>query len=102
MEIRKTVCIIGQEDFLSVQVLFDGHKPLANIGVDSRIDKRYLPVVDIAVEKLQFLPPLGEHKIVGQTFVVIEEKLLDGLTLVAEAQNELFMIVVSVILHDMP
>ena len=58
--------------------------------------------MNIAAQQFQVLAPFGQHEIVGEAFVVREKVPFDGICLVAEAEDEVVMSIVGVILHNMP
>src|SRR5882672_530748 len=58
-QIGKAVTIVGQELLFSVEVLLDCLQPLADVGIDSRICKGNLPVLDVAVKQFQLFPTAG-------------------------------------------
>src|SRR5712664_4882052 len=66
------------------------------------LGKRDVPVVDVAIEKLQILAAFGERKIVGYALVVMQEILFDGVRAIAQAQNEILVAKMRVVLHNVP
>src|SRR5207302_1715145 len=56
----------------------------------------------IAVQELHFLPALGKNEVIGEAFAIVQEVILEGVGLIAETQDEVFMSVMGVILHYMP
>ena len=58
--------------------------------------------MSLSLERLFSLAVAVEHEVVGEGLVVVEEVLLDDVGLVAEAQHEVLVAVVGVVLHDMP
>ena len=58
--------------------------------------------MDIAIEELKVLSALREDEVVGKAFAVVQEVILDDIAAVTEAENEIAVAVVRVVLHDMP
>ena len=83
-------------------MLFYSLQSLTDVGGHSRVNECNAPVVNIAVQQLHFLPTFGENEIVGEAFVVVEKVVLEGVRSVAQAQNEVFVAVMGVILHHVP
>src|SRR5262249_49300824 len=84
-EVRQPVTVVRQKHLFSVQVRLDSLEPLSDIRLDSRVDKRNVPVVDIAIHQLEFFTPVGQDKVVRHTFVVIQEIVLDNVRFVPKA-----------------
>ena len=68
----------------------------------SSIDKGDLPVVDVSLHEFELPAALREHEVVGYRFFVLEEVVLDDIGLIAEAENEVLVAEVRIVLHDMP
>src|SRR5262245_17436627 len=101
-QVRQPVAVVRQEHRLSPEVGLDGLQPLPDVGGDAGVDERDVPVVDVAVEQAELLAALGEDEVVGDALVVVEEVVLDGVGLVAQAEDEVLVPVVGVVLHDVP
>ena len=67
-----------------------------------RLGESDVPVVDVTVKQLEVFATVGERKVVGDTFVVVQKILFNGVRAVSETQDEVFVAVVRVILHDVP
>jgi hypothetical protein len=101
-QIGKTVGVVGEEDFLAGNVFLNGFEALADIGIDSGIREGDFPVVSVSVEELDVSYAGFQHKIVGETLVVIQEIVLNEIRAVTQAKNKILVTVVSVIFHDVP
>src|SRR4029079_18800698 len=60
------------------------------------------PIVDIAVQQLQFFRSAGQNKVVGSALIVIKEIILDSVGAMSQAQNEVLVAEVGVVLHHVP
>ena len=52
--------------------------------------------------QLKILPALREDEVVRQALAVIQEVVLDDIRAISEAEHEVAMSVVGVVLHDVP
>src|SRR5262249_8971038 len=84
----------------ALQVGLYRFEPLTDVGVGPSLHEGNRPIVDITAQKMDILPALRPDKIVGDGFVVVQEVVLDGVALVSEAENEVRMSEVSVVLHQ--
>lgn len=102
MQIGQTIAVICQKFLVAVEMFLNGSQALANVRVDSRVGECDLPVIDVAIEQLQFLAAARQDKIVGDTLVVIEKVVLHYVRPIAQAENEVFVPEVGIVLHHMP
>src|SRR6266849_10247295 len=102
VQIGQAVAIVGEEFLFAVQVFFHRLEPLADVGVDARIYKGDPPVVDVAMEQLETLSPAGQNEVIRDAFVVVQEVVLDRVRAVPQAENEVLMPKVGVVLHHVP
>ena len=70
--------------------------------VQSGVDERDPPVVDVGAQQLDVPPAVGQHEVVVDAFVVVEEVLLDLRRTVAEAEDELVVPEMGVVPHQVP
>src|SRR5215467_15472503 len=75
---------------------------LPDVGVDSSIGECDPPIMDVAVEELKFLTATGEDEVVRDTLVIVQEVVLHDICAVTEAEDEVFVPEVRIVLHDMP
>src|SRR4029453_19427887 len=54
------------------------------------------------MQKLDMLGPLAQDEIVGYALVIVEEVFLDLIAFVTEAEDEVRVPIVGVVLHHMP
>jgi hypothetical protein len=101
-QVCETVSVIREEDLFAGEIRLDGLQPLADVGPESRIDEGDVPVFDVAVEKAEILAAVGQHEVVGDALVVIQEISLDDIRLVPETEDEVAVTVMRVILHHVP
>jgi hypothetical protein len=70
--------------------------------VETRIDERDAPVIEIARVQLRLLLAGDQREVVGQRLVVVEEIFAHQIAAVAETQNEFRMAVMRVVAHQVP
>ena len=102
LQITQSITVVGQKRLFVGQVRLNGLQSFANVGCHAGVDERNVPVLNVAGEQLDGRPAVGEHKIVGEILVVIQEIILDDVSLPAEAEDELFVAKVRIVFHDMP
>src|SRR5713226_8679928 len=75
---------------------------LPDIGLESRVDKRDIPIGDVSTVKADVTIFAGQPEVVRQPFLVIDEVLFDEISAVPQAQNELCMSEMRVVFHEVP
>src|SRR5262249_15444274 len=58
------VGIIGEKHFLIFQIRLNSREALANVGMDTSVNEGNTPVIDISIEKVEFLAAFRQDKIV--------------------------------------
>src|SRR3989442_3384358 len=58
--------------------------------------------MNVAVVKLQSLAALQEREVVRDALAVLEKEVFDGISAITEAQDELLVSEVSIVLHEVP
>src|SRR5438132_10672444 len=101
-QVRKPVTVVGEKDIFTVEILLDRFKTFSEIRGHAGIRESDVPIVNVAIEQLEFFAPSGQNEIVGNAFVVIQEVVLDNIRAMTQAKNEIFMTVMSIVLHDVP
>jgi len=101
-DIAQPIAIIGKEHFFALEVRLHGFQALADVGVDTGLDKCNRPVIDVTIQEVDFLAALGPDKIVGNGLVVVEKIILNRVAAIPEAENEVLVAKVRVILHQVP
>jgi hypothetical protein len=101
-KIAEPVAVVGEKHLLAGEERLDGLQPLADVRRDPRVNEGDAPVLDILAQQLDPARAVREHEIVRQALVVIQEIFLDGVALVAEAQDEVGVPEMSVVLHHVP
>src|SRR6266566_4644069 len=101
-QIAQTIAVVGQKLFLSMQIFLYRFQALADVGTDSSIGKGDSPIVNVAVEQFETFAAARKNEVVGSAFVVVEKVVLDGVRPMSQAENEVFVPKVGVILHHMP
>ena len=102
MQISHPIGVVRQELLLILDILPRRDQPLADVGVETGINKSDIPVADVTVHEIQLLAAFRQGEVIGDPLLVLEEELLDDVRLVAEAQHEILVAEVRVVLHDMP
>ena len=102
IEVREIVTVVRQEFRLAIQVLLDSFKSLADIRVSSGIYERDRPVLDITIKDLYVPAAVQKDKVIGDEFTVIDEVILDHLGAITQAQDELLVAEMSIVLHHVP
>ncbi len=74
------------------------HETLADVGIQPGVDEGDLPVVDVLGDAARrLLAAAGQHEIVGDALVVVQEIVLDGVAAIAQAQDEFPVTVMRVV-----
>ena len=100
--VSETVAVVGEKDIVAFQVLFDCLETLSDIGGGTSVSESDVPIVDIAIEKLKVLASFPQDEIVRKTFIVVQKIILDKVGSVTQAENEVIVPVMGVLLHNMP
>ena len=99
--VGEPVGVVGEEPLVTVEVVAHGHQPLPHARLVPRVDERDPPIVDVGLEQLHVTPP-RQHEVVGDRLVVVHEVTFDMVGAVAEAEDEVLVAVVGVVLHQVP
>ena len=102
-EVGEPVRVVGQEHLVVREVLANrGASRSPMLRVQAGVDERDPPVVDVGAQQIDRSAAVREHEVVRDALVVVEEVVLDLLGAVAEAQDELLVPEVRVVLHQVP
>ena len=101
-QIGQPVGIVRQELVLAMQVGLDTHQPLADGRLRPGVGEGDVPVVDVRAQQPDVTAAAAQHEVVRGPLLVVEEVLLDDLALVAQAEDELLVAEIGVVLHEMP
>src|SRR3989454_11636004 len=101
-QVRQAVGVVREELTLTGEVRLDRAEALPNGRVDPRIDERDTPIADVALQELEPPTALAQDEVIRDALVVIAEVVLDGGSGVAEAEDEVLVPKVSVVLHHVP
>ena len=93
---------MGEEDLLVVHVRLHAPQPFSDVRPAPGVHEGDAPVVHVASCELDAVPASGQREVVREGLVVGEEVLLDHLGLMPEADDELVVPEVCVVLHDVP
>src|SRR3989475_1836233 len=101
-QVGQAVGVVREELTFAGEVRLDGAEALPDARVDPRIDERDTPIADVALQELEPPTALAQYEVVRNALVVIAEVGLDGVGAVAEAEDEVLVPKVSVVLHHVP
>src|SRR5438093_4108383 len=101
-QVRQAVGVVREELTLTGEVRLDRAEALPNGRVDPRIDERDTPIAHVALQELEPPTALAQDEVIRDALVVIAEVVLDGVSAVAEAEDEVLVPKVSVVLHHVP
>ena len=102
VHIREAVAVVGEEELIVPDVIADRRQPLADVAPDAGVDERDAPILFDLGQELDVRALLGDDAIGEDLRLVVEEELLDDVRLVAEAQHEIAVSVLAVIVHHVP
>jgi hypothetical protein len=100
VHVGEAVAVIGQEHLFVLDVIAHGPKPAADIAPDAGVDHGDAPIFLTRPEHLD-LGALDDAVAIGLGFVV-EEEVLNRVGFVTEAEHEILVTVLAVIIHHMP
>ncbi len=102
--VGEPVAVRREEHVLVVEVALDRLQALGDLRLRSGVDERDPPVADVARVELDagVGPVHPEREVVEQRLVVAEEVLLDHVSLVPEAEDEVVVPPGRVVPHDVP
>src|SRR2546422_3508131 len=100
--VGEAVAVIREEDLFILEVLPHGKQALPDIGRHAGIHERNIPVMNVAVVKLHSLAAAQEREVVRDALAVLEKVVFDGISAITEAQDEVLVSEVSIVLHDVP
>ncbi len=102
VEIGQAVGVVGKEHLLALQMRANTHQSLADVRVQPRIDERDAPILDVFSKELDRATAVRVDEIVEDALVVFEKEVLDRRPAVAQAQDEVLVAEVGVVLHQVP
>ena len=100
--VGEAVAVIREEDLFVLEVLLHGHQALPDIGRLAGIHERDIPVIDVAVVKLHGLAAVREREVIRDALVVLEKVVFDDISAITEAQDEVLVSEVRIVLHEVP
>src|SRR6266403_921958 len=102
MQIRQAVGVVGEKGLFAHKVFLDGHEALTDIRIHAGVRKRDSPIRDVPIHQLDLTTAPGKNEVVGPGLFVVEEVLLDDVSTIPEAEDEVGVTIVSVVLHQVP
>lgn len=100
--VGEAVGVARKEGATAFEVRPHPTQALADQRMQARIDERDAPVLHVARQHSHIVAATLEHEVVRQPLLVLEEVLLDVAGAVAEAEHEIVVPLVGVVLHDVP
>src|SRR4029079_1245048 len=100
--VRQGVAVVGKKVLLGFEVRPHGAQPLSDVGMQSGLDERYLPILHVDVQWLDLLETVREDEVVGSPFGIVDEVVLDQIAAVSQAKYEFGVSEMSVVAHEMP
>src|SRR3989442_1423110 len=100
--VGEAVAVIREEDLFILEVLLHGKQALPDIGRHAGIHERNIPVMNVAVVKLHSLAAVQEREVVRGALAVLEKVVFDDISAITEAQDELLVSEVGIVLHEVP
>ena len=100
--VGQAVAVVGEENLLVLHEMPDRHQSLTDIAPDSGVDQRNAPIRRRFAQDFDLLAETRNDAVAVCRLLVVQEVVLDDVRLVAEAQNEILMPVLAVVLHDVP
>src|SRR5262249_51463571 len=104
LHVRQAVAVRREEHLVVADEPLDGLEALADLQPQPGVGEGDSPVDRILLEQLdaRLRTTALEDEVARERLVVCEEVLLDRLSLVTEAEDELAMAPVGVVAHDVP
>src|SRR5579863_769375 len=100
--IGQSIAVVGQEDLFILDKTLDRKQARSDISPDSGVDERNPPFGRLVADKLNFGAVFRNHAIAAFRDLVIQEVILDNVSLVSKTQDKIMMAILAIILHDMP
>ena len=98
--VGEQVGVVGEEHLLALEEVSHPTEALTDRRVRAGVDERDRPVLHVAAEQLH--PTVAEHEVGGRRLVVVQEEVLDVMSAMPEAQDEVVVSEVGVVAHDVP
>ena len=100
--VGETVRVVREKNLFSGDQVLYGPQALSDEGAESRIDESDSPIFNVALNEIHFPAASRQNKVIRNAFVVVEEVILDFISLVAEAENEILVPKMGIVFHDVP
>lgn len=102
IDVAETVAVVRKKDFFVLNVSAHRPKSLADVAPNAGIEKRHAPVVGRRIQQLDVGRVFRNDAVGILMRLIVQKKIFDDVGFVAEAQNEIVMPVLAVIVHQMP
>ena len=86
-QVTEPIGVVGHEDRVIADVVLHSLQPLSDRGVDAGVDEGDPPVIDVRIEQLEVSPTVGQHEVIGDGLVVVEEVILHHFALVSQGRG---------------
>ncbi len=100
--VGQAVAVVGEKHLLAFDLLAHGPQPLADIAPQAGIDQRHTPILLGIAEHLDVAVEPGHDAVRERLRPVGEKELLDDVRLVAQAQDEVLVAVLAIVVHQVP
>ena len=103
VEIGEAVGVVGEEHLVAIEVRAAPRRRRSPMLVVSPVSTNVIRQSSMSrLQQVDLAPALGQDEVVRHALVVLEEELLDLVAAVAEAQDEVLVPEVGVVLHQVP
>src|SRR5215472_5097858 len=102
VDVSQTIAVVGKEHPLAGEVFAHGPQPLSDIAPHTGVDHGNAPILLRIAEDLDTVAELRDHTVRVALRPVVQKELLDDVRLIAKAQDEVLVAVLTVVVHQMP
>ena len=102
INVRQAIAVVGKEDLLVLHMFAHGPETLSDIPPDPGIDHRHAPVFLRLAEQLHTAAVTGHDAVRKGLRPIPEEEILNDVSFVAEAQHEVVVPELPIVLHHVP
>jgi hypothetical protein len=102
IHIREPVAVIGKKHLLALDISAHSKQALANIAPDSGVDHADAPLLLGIANRLDLGAETRDDAVSVGVRPIVEEELFDCVCLITEAQDEVLVSILAIIVHQMP
>ena len=100
--VGQAIAVVGEKIFVILHELADGEQTLTDVAPYSGVDQRYTPIRRALAQQLDLVAKLRDRAVAVGDLTIVQKVILHNVRLVAEAQDEIPMTILAVVLHDVP